>query len=112
MEDLLNAAWRNCVKDSGSPVEELMSTNVYKKETRMNISRIMLRSLLVIGLGACCLMPFVHARAAADASVPVPAIIQQGFSLWAKNRQASWAFDTWKIGGLMERDNKPNTLSR
>jgi hypothetical protein len=78
----------------------------------MKISRLTLRSVIVLGLGCVCLPPFFHARAAADASAPVPAVVQNGFSLWAKNREASWAFDAWKIGGLMERDNKPTTLSR
>jgi len=78
----------------------------------MNISKVMFRSALVMGLGCCCLLPLVHARAAGGPSAQVPAILQNGFNAWAKNRNASWAFDVWKIGGLMEQDNKPATLSR
>src|SRR5208283_4626426 len=44
--------------------------------------------------------------------VQAPPVIQNGFNAWAKNRSASWALDVWKIGGLMELDNKPATLSR
>jgi hypothetical protein len=113
MADLLNSDLRICVQDSGGPIAKSIRTILHQKEIIMKISRLMFRSvLLLLGLGCCCLLPLSHARGAAGASVPVPNIIQNGFSLWAKNRQASWAFDAWKIGGLMERDNKPDTLSR
>ena len=80
----------------------------------MNTRKILFRSVVGLGLGCCCLVAFYHARGAADApaAAPVPAVIQKGFTMWAKNRDASWAFDVWKIGGLLERDIKPNTLSR
>jgi hypothetical protein len=78
----------------------------------MNIRKIAIQSALIIALGTCCLLPFSRARAQGEATVPVPAIIVKGFGLWAKNREASWAFDTWQAGGLLERDAKPATLSR
>jgi hypothetical protein len=78
----------------------------------MNTIKLMLRSALVIGLECCCLLACFPARAAGGAPGQVPAIIQKGFDAWAKNRNASWAFDAWKIGSLMERDSKPVTLSR
>ena len=79
----------------------------------MNINRLALRSLLVITLGCGCLLPSFPARAGAGApGQQAPPVIQNGFTAWAKNRSASWAFDVWKIGGLMELDNKPATLSR
>ena len=90
----------------------------------MNINRLALRSLLVITLACGCLLPSFPARAggggsAGGGSAPFqpprgqgPDIIQNGFNAWAKNRSASWAFDVWKIGGLMELDNKPVILSR
>jgi len=78
----------------------------------MNINRLVLRSLLLITLGCGCLLPSFPARAGASASAQVPLVIQNGFNAWAKNRSASWAIDIWKIGGLMEPDNKPATLSR
>jgi hypothetical protein len=78
----------------------------------MNIRKLMFRSILVLGLGCCCLLPLFHARAAGGAPGQVPAIIQNGFNAWVKNRDVSWAFDVWKIGGLLERDNKPVALSR
>ncbi len=53
----------------------------------------------------------VHGAAGGN-SAEVPVIIQNGFKAWAKNRDASWAFDVWKIGGLLERDSKPGNLSR
>ena len=112
MVDLLNSRLSICVQDSGGPIAKSITTILHKKEIIMNISRLMFRSVLLLGLGCCCLLPFAHARAAAGASAPVPDIIQKGFNLWAKNRQASWAIDAWKIGGLMERDNKPDALSR
>lgn len=82
----------------------------------MNIRKILFTSLLVLGLGGACWLPRLHAGAAVEApaaaSAPVPAIIQKGFTMWAKNRDASWAFDVWKLGGLLERDNKPSALAR
>lgn len=78
----------------------------------MNINKSVLRSALVITLACCCLLPLLHVRAAEGSSSAVPAIVQNGFKAWAKNRDASWAFDVWKIGGLLERDNKPGILSR
>ena len=83
----------------------------------MNINRLALRSLLIITLGYACLLPSFPARAGGGgggggAPVQAPPVIQNGFNSWAKNRSASWAFDVWKIGGLMELDPKPATLSR
>jgi len=83
----------------------------------MNIKRLLLSSVLVLALGCVCLWPVSHARAGGGGAggggpVPVPAVVQNGFNAWAKNRNASWAFDVWKMGGLMEQDKKPVTLSR
>jgi hypothetical protein len=78
----------------------------------MKIKKIIFRSALVLSLGYGCLMFLDHARAAAGAPGQVPAIIQNGVNAWVKNRDVSWAFDAWKIGGLLERDAKPVTLSR
>jgi hypothetical protein len=83
----------------------------------MNMRKLLLGSLVLVGLAGCCLWPVFHARAAAGeaaapAAAPVPTVVERGFAAWAKNRDASWAFDIWKMGGLMERDNKPITLTR
>jgi hypothetical protein len=78
----------------------------------MKINSLVFRSVLVIGLACCSLLLFSHVRAVADAPGQVPAILQNGFNAWVKNRDASWAFDAWKIGGLLEQDSKPVTLSR
>lgn len=79
----------------------------------MNIRRWLLGSFLIVGLAGGFLWPHFHAAAAAEAAVvPLPPVIERGFAAWAKNRDASWAFDIWKIGGLMERDAKPLTLAR
>lgn len=76
----------------------------------MNISKLMARSALVIVVACCCVLPQFQAGAA-DSNAQAPAIIQDGFSLWAK-KGVSYAFDAWKIGGLMEDDAKPGSLSR
>jgi hypothetical protein len=91
-------------------------------------------SVLILGLFGFCL-PLLPAHAGAgagtgaDASATpapasatpaapaVPLLIQKGFTAWGKNsanpnHDASWAFDVWKVGGLLERDNKPITLAR
>jgi len=80
----------------------------------MKTRKSLIAFVLIIALGCCCLSPLFHARAAAQAAAaaPLPVVIENGFAAWAKNRDASWAFDIWKLGGLMERDNKPVTLSR
>jgi len=80
----------------------------------MNIGKLLIRSVLIIGLACCCLSPLFHARAAGEtaAAATLPPVVEKGFAAWAKNRDASWAFDIWKLGGLMEQDNKPITLSR
>jgi hypothetical protein len=84
----------------------------------MNLRGLMVRSVLVSALGLCCLWPPLPARAGAGAAAgagataQVPAVIQNGFKLWSLNRRSSWAFDTWKMGGLMEKDPKIDTLSR
>ena len=78
----------------------------------MKISKSMFRSTLIIVFGCCGLLAFLPAREAGGAPDQLPAILQNGFAAWAKNRNASWAFDAWKIGGLLEQDSKPATLSR
>jgi hypothetical protein len=78
----------------------------------MNISKSIFRSALILGFGCCGLLSFFQAGTAGGAPAQVPAILQNGFNAWAKNRNASWAFDAWKIGGLLERDTKPSTLAR
>jgi hypothetical protein len=78
----------------------------------MKMSKSMFRSALLIVFGCCCLLALLYAREAGGAPDPLPAILQNGFAAWAKNRNSSWAFDAWKIGGLLERDSKPGTLSR
>lgn len=80
----------------------------------MNDKKFVLRFILLPGLACVCGLLLFHARGAAepDAAPPVPAVVEKGFALWAKNRDASWAFDTWKLGGLLERDAKPATLAR
>ena len=75
----------------------------------MNKGKLILWSVLVISLAGFCMLPHFQAIAA-DSSAPVPSLIQGGFSLWAK-KGASYAFDVWKIGGLMEGDNKPAALA-
>ena len=87
MVDWLNLDRPICVQDSGGAIAKPITTILHKKEIFMNISKIMLRSVLLLGLGCGCLLPFAHARGAAGAPAPVPDIIQKGFSLWAKNRR-------------------------
>jgi hypothetical protein len=90
----------------------------------MKIWKLLVPCLLVPGLCALVFLPVSRARAGAGAApgvdattatpttAPVPAIVQRGFTAWVKNRDASWAFDQWKLGGLLERDNKPSVLAR
>ena len=111
MPDFLNAGLSFSVKQTGDPIDKSTAT-INNKGIIMNISRLLFRSVPVIALAGCCLLPIFHAGAAPGASEPAPAIIQNGFNAWAKNRNASWAFDAWKIGGLMEGDNKPASLSK
>lgn len=75
----------------------------------MNITRGTLRlgllfTLVVGGLA----LPAANAD---GADTTVPAIIQDGFKIWAA-KDASYAFDVWKKGGLLETDAKPAKLAR
>jgi len=74
----------------------------------MNIAKSMLRSALLIGVAGFFTLPLA---VASDPPAQIPAIVQKGFALWAEKNAASWAFDAWKIGGLLEGDSKPATLS-
>jgi hypothetical protein len=70
----------------------------------MNTPRLSIRFILTgcvllyrLALGAQTL--------AADASSPVPAIVQNGFGLWLRGG-APMALEAWEKGGLMEGDRK------
>lgn len=76
----------------------------------MKITKVMLLFLLSMGIGFCCLFQVSPARAAAS-DVSVPAILQDGFNVWAKKGASTYAFDVWKKGGLLEADKKPTTLT-
>ncbi len=79
----------------------------------MNIRNLALPGALILTLAAICLLPVFRTRAQqGEPSLAVPAIIEKGFSLWAKNRDPSWATDTWRVGGLLERDAKPASIAR
>ena len=70
-----------------------------------------LRSALLIGVAVFLILTLFPA-AAADAAPPIPAVVQKGFDLWSERKAATWAMDIWKVGGLLENDGKPSTLSR
>jgi hypothetical protein len=74
----------------------------------MKITQIVASFFLGTGL-ACGL--FAPPVGAADTDAQIPAIIQEGFKVWAA-KDASYAFDIWKKGGLLETDVKPATLAR
>lgn len=76
----------------------------------MNTLPKIIRSRLVLSL-ACVLFALPRAIAA-DAGGPIPAVIQAGFKYWAAKNDASYAFDIWKKGGLLDTDAKPAELAR
>jgi hypothetical protein len=78
-------------------------------KTSMNITQTIVRLFLLICFAAG--MFALPAAVAADANPAIPAIIQNGFKSWAV-RDASYAFDVWKKGGLLETDVKPAQLAR
>jgi hypothetical protein len=65
--------------------------------------------LLLFALNAFLLAAPLSVSAAPDLSVP--SIIKDGFKIWPA-KDASYAIDIWKKGGLLENDNKPNILAR
>jgi hypothetical protein len=77
----------------------------------MNIRKLVFPSPLAIALACFFMLPLLQATAA-DAPPQVPDIVQKGFDRWAEKGAASWAMDIWRIGGLLENDSKPGTLSR
>lgn len=72
----------------------------------MKICKPMVLPVLTI---TCLLLVFPVG--ADDANPRVPSILQDGFNVWAK-KGPSYAFDTWKTGGILEDDNKPSVLSQ
>src|ERR1700728_2594026 len=81
-----------------------------KKEPIMKITRILFGCALAVGVACCCLIPSRPARAAEE-TVSVPQIIQDGLQVWTKKQNSSYAFDVWKKGGLLEEDRKPDALA-
>src|SRR5271157_2281007 len=77
-----------------------------KKRTPMNIIRMWVRYALALSFGCGCVLSPIQADAA-DASPPLPAIIQAGFDSWAKGGGSDGAIYVWQKGGLMEADRKP-----
>ncbi|MCX6903723.1 MAG: hypothetical protein NTW03_09655, partial [Verrucomicrobia bacterium] len=59
---------------------------------------------LAIGIGCGLIWSSLRA-VAADSALPVPPLIQSGFTLWAKGG-VEIALNLWEKGGLMEGDNK------
>ena len=74
----------------------------------MNITKTFLRVALILGI-VCGGFALPVARAA-DSDASIPTIIQNGFKSWAA-KDASYAFDIWKMGGLLENDSKPAKLA-
>ena len=65
---------------------------------------------IIISIGICCLLSLFPA-AATNSDVPVPAVIQNGFKVWAEKETSSYAFDVWKKDGLLDNDKKPTALA-
>ena len=63
----------------------------------MKITRIIIGCALAVGIGCCCLAP-VPKAIAADSGAPVPAIVQEGFKMWAKQEISSYAIDVLEKG--------------
>jgi len=75
----------------------------------MKITLGKVRACLLITFACGCFAFTASNAAAADTSIP--GIIQDGFKSWAA-KDASYAFDVWKKGGLLETDAKPAQLAR
>ena len=73
----------------------------------MKLISTMVRTVFVIAFGVGL---SISPGMAKEASSWIPPIIQNGFSSWAA-KDASYAFDIWRKGGLMETDRKLATLS-
>ncbi len=65
----------------------------------MNITKAIVRSALNLGIGCCCVVPFVPALAA-ESDPSIPPVIQTGFDSYAKG-QVGPAIDAWRKGGLL-----------
>lgn len=85
------------------------SINYAKKGIIVNTIKGMVRCLLALGLGYCCLMPVAHA-VAAEARSAMPPVIEAGLALWAKSGP-DVALDSWQRGGMMEGGNKARILN-
>jgi hypothetical protein len=76
----------------------------------MKINKVIFGCALAVGIGYFCLVPTRRAGAADDV-LPVPPVIQDGFQVWTKKQNSSYAFDIWKKAGLLDEDKKPSVLS-
>src|SRR5271157_4798602 len=71
----------------------------------MNITKVIVRSLLAVGLGCGCWLWLFKARAA-DAPASIPPVIEEGFAFWMKGGGPEGLLNIWQKGGLVEGDSK------
>ena len=63
--------------------------------------------VLIAVVGSCCLWPVNGASPQPQSgSAAVATVVQDGLAIWPK-KGASYAFDIWQKGGLLEDDRKP-----
>jgi len=74
----------------------------------MNLGKIIVRSLLVLGLGCSCWLLLPKVRAA-DPPPTAPPVIEAGFALWTKGAAMETVFNVWQKGGLLEGATKVST---
>jgi hypothetical protein len=84
------------------------ATSPKAKAPNMTPLRSLLRFALIVALGFGSLLFAAPALAASPQSIPP--IIEAGFAQWAKSGPAL-ALDVWQKGGLLEGDDKINTLA-
>ena len=70
----------------------------------MNIAKPIIASVCILSITLACLLPRSRA-AAAESSGVYPAVIQNGLSTYTRAGTAP-AFETWRLGGLLENDRQ------
>ena len=75
----------------------------------MNAKHCSVHFVTTLGLALVCLLAVPRATAA-ESTGALPAIIQNGLATYA-SAGAGPAFDTWRLGGTLETDQRPDVLS-
>lgn len=71
----------------------------------MNIKKLVVQSLMALGIVCMCWPPRHNARAG-EISPSIPPVIESGFAVWTKGAAMDNVVNMWQKGGVLEGDSK------